>query len=129
METVAHVRTVHRGGHFTREALNDLGRYLIAGFDGRFAHLVEATQGSAERLVGLLARMEFFADVETWRGVEVPLANVCTVFIRFQELCDPTRGSRTFESHRSISSTVETIPPSPAQAVPKKFDFLYSPDS
>jgi hypothetical protein len=54
------------------QALNDLGRYLLAGFDGRFAHLVDAAQGSAERLVALLARMTFFADVETWRGASVP---------------------------------------------------------
>jgi len=54
------------------QALNDLGHYVLGAFDGRFAHLVEATQGSAERLVGLLAHMSFFADVETWRGRAVP---------------------------------------------------------
>jgi hypothetical protein len=58
-------------GLFAR-ALNDLGNYLLGTFDGRFAHLVEAAHGSAERLVGLLARMTFFADVETWRGLAVP---------------------------------------------------------
>ena len=58
-------------GLFAR-ALNDLGHCLLGAFDGRFAHLVEAAQGSAERLVGLLARMSFFADVETWRGRAVP---------------------------------------------------------
>jgi hypothetical protein len=58
-------------GLFAR-ALNDLGRFLLDGFDGRFAHLVEAAQGSAERLVRLLAGMRFFADVETWRGLAVP---------------------------------------------------------
>ena len=53
-------------------ALNDLGRYLLSDFDGRFAPLIEAAQCSAERLVRLLGRMPFFADVATWRGEPVP---------------------------------------------------------
>jgi hypothetical protein len=58
-------------GLFAR-ALNDLGRYLLRDFDGRFSHLVEAAQCSAQRLVGVLARMPYFADVEIYRGDPVP---------------------------------------------------------
>jgi len=58
-------------GLFAR-ALNDLGRYVLSNFDGRFSHLVEAAQCSAQRLVGLLARMPCFADVEIYRGDPVP---------------------------------------------------------
>ena len=58
-------------GLFAR-ALNELGRYLLNSFDGRFAHLIEAAECSAQRLVGLLARMPCFADVADYRGIPVP---------------------------------------------------------
>jgi hypothetical protein len=46
-----------------RRALNDLGRYLIDRFDASFVRLIEAAQGSAERLAELLIEMPFYADV------------------------------------------------------------------
>lgn len=58
-------------GLFAR-ALNDLGRYLGEGYDGRFSGPVEAAGGSAERLIGLLAEMPFFRDVERYGDLEVP---------------------------------------------------------
>jgi hypothetical protein len=54
-------------------ALNDLGRFLLDGYAGRFAGLVEEAAGSAEALVEILARMPFFDDVSVWRGRRVPL--------------------------------------------------------
>jgi Queuosine salvage protein len=57
--------------HFTT-ALNDLGRYLLDCFDGNFAHLVEAADSSAQRLVRLLKKMPYFNDVEPYDGIEVP---------------------------------------------------------
>jgi hypothetical protein len=53
-------------------ALNDLGWYLQVRFDGRFTALIEAAEGSAERLVGLLAEMPFFKDVQRYGVLEVP---------------------------------------------------------
>jgi len=53
-------------------ALNDLGRCLLERFEGHFTHLVAAADGSAERLVGLLAEMPFFRDVAHYGGLEVP---------------------------------------------------------
>lgn len=53
-------------------ALGDLGHYLLERFDGRFAHLIEAADRSAVRLVGLLREMPFFNDVEPYDGLEVP---------------------------------------------------------
>lgn len=53
-------------------ALNDLGRYLLERFDGHFAALVEAAEGSAERLVRLLAEMPYFRDVERYGELSVP---------------------------------------------------------
>lgn len=58
-------------GHFA-QALNDLGRYVLERFQGRFVALVEAAGGSAERLVGLLAAMPAFRDVEPYGELTVP---------------------------------------------------------
>jgi hypothetical protein len=57
--------------HFTR-ALNDLGRYLLDGFNGNFAALVEAAESSAAQLVQLLKKMSYFNDVEPYGDIEVP---------------------------------------------------------
>ena len=53
-------------------ALGDLGRYVLGGFGGSFAALVEAAGGSAERLVELLIGMPFFNDVEVYGELTVP---------------------------------------------------------
>jgi hypothetical protein len=53
-------------------AWNDLGRLLLAKYGGRFDDLVRAAGGSAERLVGLLAEMRFFRDVQRYGDLEVP---------------------------------------------------------
>lgn len=53
-------------------ALNDLGRLLLARYDGRFGALVEEAGGSAGRLVELLAEMPFYRDVARYGDLEVP---------------------------------------------------------
>jgi hypothetical protein len=53
-------------------ALNDLGQYLLDQFDGSFARLIESANGSAIQLVGLLAQMPLFNDVQRYRGRDVP---------------------------------------------------------
>ncbi len=58
-------------GLFAR-ALNDLGRYLLERFDGRFVNLVSAAGGSAERLAAILAEMPFFRDVQRYGELDVP---------------------------------------------------------
>jgi hypothetical protein len=54
------------------EALNDLGRFLAGRFAGSFTGLVEAAGQSAERLVRLLAEMQFFCDVASYEDLTVP---------------------------------------------------------
>jgi len=58
-------------GYFAT-ALNDLGRYLLTDFDGRFTTLVEAAHESAERLVRLLIKMPYFNDVSRHSEQNVP---------------------------------------------------------
>jgi hypothetical protein len=53
-------------------ALNELGAFLLADYAGRFEGPFEEAAGSAERLVGVLARMSFWNDVQHWRGRRVP---------------------------------------------------------
>lgn len=53
------------------EALRALGTFLER-WDGRFEGPVEAADGSAERLVRLLAEMPFYRDVASHRGLVVP---------------------------------------------------------
>jgi hypothetical protein len=54
-------------------ALNDLGRLVLAQYDGSFAALVEGADHSAARLVGILGDLPSFRDVATYQGFEVPL--------------------------------------------------------
>jgi hypothetical protein len=54
-------------------ALRELGGFLRDGYAGRFEGPLEEAGGSAEALVGVLARMPCFRDVATWRGRPVPL--------------------------------------------------------
>ena len=53
-------------------ALRDLGRFLLQEHGGRFEGPVETAAGSAERLVGELAKMELYRDVARYRGLDVP---------------------------------------------------------
>ncbi len=54
------------------QALGDLGRYLLKRFEGRFAHLIEAADHSAVRLVELLRAMPLLNDVQWYGELEVP---------------------------------------------------------
>lgn len=53
-------------------ALNDLGALLLERFGGEPGALVEAADGRAENLVGILATMPFFRDVERYGERDVP---------------------------------------------------------
>jgi hypothetical protein len=55
------------------QALRQLGGWLETRFAGRFEGPVAAAAGSAERLVGLLAEMEFYRDESRYQELRVPL--------------------------------------------------------
>lgn len=53
-------------------SLRDLGELLVVHHHGRFESLVETADRSAVRLIEILAEMPFFADVQRYRGLDVP---------------------------------------------------------
>jgi hypothetical protein len=54
------------------QALRDLGELVTRRYGGSYRALVETADGSAERLLGLLAEMPFYRDVSLYEGTEVP---------------------------------------------------------
>jgi hypothetical protein len=58
-------------GLFAR-ALHELGGFLAERYAGRFAGPIEEAEGSAARLVEILARMPLYRDVARYDGLEVP---------------------------------------------------------
>jgi hypothetical protein len=53
-------------------SLRDLGRFLLEEHGGRFEGPVEASEGSAERLVRQLTKMELYRDEARYGELEVP---------------------------------------------------------
>ena len=53
-------------------SLNDLGRHVTSEFDGRFAVVVDAADGSASTLVQTLSRWACFSDTSTYEALELP---------------------------------------------------------
>ncbi|MBL8858704.1 MAG: hypothetical protein JNL28_09380 [Planctomycetes bacterium] len=61
-------------------SFRDLGRLVTDQYDGSFVDLVHSAGGSVERLVEVLAQMPFYADVQRYRGLDVPF------YLRAQQL-------------------------------------------
>jgi hypothetical protein len=54
-------------------SLRELGGHVVAHADGRFSSLIEAAEGSAERLASLLAALRSYRDEPSYDGFAVPL--------------------------------------------------------
>jgi len=92
-------------------SLRDLGTTLVEHHGGRFEDLIGAANGSAARLVEILARMPFFNDVQRYRGLEVPF------FLRAQALAIEL--AQTFElSGFGAFDDLDTLAPSADSVVP-----------
>jgi hypothetical protein len=57
-------------------ALNDLGTFVTDRFGGSFEALVDAANGSAERLVGILQQMPFYQDVGFYKRAQLTAADL-----------------------------------------------------
>jgi hypothetical protein len=58
------------------QALNDLGNYVSTTYSGSFRALVDAADGSAEKLAGSLARMPFYQDVGFYKRAQLTAADL-----------------------------------------------------
>jgi hypothetical protein len=58
------------------QALNDLGNFISATYGGSFRALVEAADGSAEKLAGSLAQMRFYQDVGFYKRAQLTAADL-----------------------------------------------------
>lgn len=67
-------------GLFAR-ALNDLGAYVGTRFGGSFRALVSAADGSAERLVSVLAEMPFYQDVGFYKRAQLTAADLSVAHV------------------------------------------------
>jgi hypothetical protein len=73
-------------GLFAR-ALNDLGNLVATTYGGSFRRLVDAADGSAERLVPLLAEMPFYQDVGFYKRAQLTPADLAVAGVaQFDDL-------------------------------------------
>jgi Potential Queuosine, Q, salvage protein family len=73
-------------------ALCDVGERVEVDHGGRFEAVIDAAEGSAPALAGLLAGWRAFADVSTYDGREVPLfkrAQIAAADVNRMGLADP----------------------------------------
>ena len=81
-------------------ALNDLGQLVERRYGGRFASLVEAAEGSSERLVELLLEMPLFRDVQPYRGLTVPFYKRAQLAVADLALAFGGQGWGAFDTRR-----------------------------
>ena len=73
-------------GLFAR-ALNDLGERVAIGYGGSFRGLVDAAEGSAERLMEILIEMPFYRDVPFYKRAQLTAADLSTAGVgQFRDL-------------------------------------------
>jgi hypothetical protein len=85
-QTAPDVDVVELMGLFA-QALNDLGNLVQSRYAGSFGKLVEAADGSAERLVPLLAEMPFYRDVGFYKRAQLTPADLAVAGVAdFEDL-------------------------------------------
>jgi len=92
-------------------ALNDLGSYVQANFDGRFAALIKAAGASAERLIQLLIQMPYFCDVELYDAVKVPFYKRAQLAAADLSLAFEGRGLGRFDDLQNLTIFADNLVP------------------
>jgi hypothetical protein len=96
---------------FFARALNDLGRYVQADFDGRFTRLIEAADSSAERLIQLLIRMPYFCDVELYNAVKIPFYKRAQLAAADLSLAFEGQGLGRFDDLQNLTIFADNLVP------------------
>lgn len=92
-------------------AWNELGRFLLDGWDGRFAGPIEEAEGSAEALVAVLARMPMWRDVARWRGRPVPFYKRAQIAASDLALAFDGRGLGGFDDLDQLTIFADNLVP------------------
>jgi len=88
-------------------SLRDVGARLLAEFDGRFEHVVDAAGGSALALADRLASWDAFADESTYEGRRVPFYKRAQI-----AAADLDRaGVATFEDRGRLTAFADNLVP------------------
>ena len=96
---------------FFARALNDLGSYLLADFDGSFTGLIEAAGASAERLIRLLIQMPYFCDVELYNATKVPFYKRAQLTAADLSLAFEGRGLGRFDDLQNLTIFADNLVP------------------
>jgi hypothetical protein len=92
-------------------ALGELGRFLLEGYGGRFEGPVEEAAGSAERLVGLLARLPCYRDVSRYEELEVPFYKRAQITCADLALAFEGRGPGAFADLAELTLFADNLVP------------------
>jgi hypothetical protein len=92
-------------------SLNDLGEFLERRHAGSFAALVEAAEGSAERLVRALAEMTLFRDVSVYGDFEVPFYKRAQITVADLSLAFDGEGYGRFEDLADLTAFADNLVP------------------
>ena len=92
-------------------SLNDLGRYVRTCFQGSFTALVASAGNSAQRLVGVLAEMPYFQDVERYRDLEVPFYKRAQIVASDLSLAFDGKGSGRFDDLERLTIFADNLVP------------------
>jgi hypothetical protein len=92
-------------------AWNELGAFLLEGWQGRFAGPLEEAGHSAQALVALLARMPMWRDVSTWRGRPVPFYKRAQIAASDLALAFAGRGPGRFDDLDELTIFADNLVP------------------
>ncbi len=92
-------------------AWNDLGRYLMEEFEGSFVRLVEAAEGSAERLVHVLSGLEFYNDSERYAEFDVPFFKRAQILAADLSLAFDGEGFGRFDDLHRLTIFADNLVP------------------
>lgn len=92
-------------------ALNQLGEYLIAKFDGQFDQLLNAAAHSAERLARLLLEMPCFQDIALYKGRKVPFLKRAQITAADLSVAFREQGAGYFSDLDQLTSFADNMIP------------------